>query len=357
MTINRYGDKWSYEWETRWDAMGKHQHPGINHNQYCRNTIAGIQQHAKSHGLTLNSYEAMHTTPVDPGDPNSPTYGSMTGTCLAEAAWDASQQPTYLVSAGCLQAITRTAISGLSMADFNPPFSVFQAIVPDGLCVNYPTMLVARYDNGRLQDGTGVCTLTCYFQNKLQLDDPMPLAYAEPAALRYSWLDEVCSVLPVVEEMPARDVISGKEPDYTWEQKRMMHVALSLTLLATHSHDELFAPLLLNRDEERACDATPEELQTYVARAERLHKRKAWVVGKHLVCPTIRKGDRGDSPQTGRTLHYQHWRAGHFHRVRHGEGHAKIRVKWFRPTLIRPDLPLCPNKKRIYKVQPQVFEK
>ena len=62
-------------------------------------------------------------------------------------------------------------------------------------------------------------------------------------------------------------------------------------------------------------------------------------------------------PQTGRTLHYQHWRAGHFHRVRHGEGPAKIRVKWFRPTLIRPDLPLCPNKKRIYKVQPQVFER
>ena len=44
-------------------------------------------------------------------------------------------------------------------------------------------------------------------------------------------------------------------------------------------------------------------------------------------------------PGEGRERTHAHIRSGHFHAVRCGEGRKNVKVKWFRPTVVRPDLP------------------
>jgi len=77
-----------------------------------------------------------------------------------------------------------------------------------------------------------------------------------------------------------------------------------------------------------------------------------------LISKTIRRGKRGwnigtslldyagdygfrskEHGASGRELSSAHIRSGHLHIVRYGDGKKNIRVKFFRPTVVRPDLP------------------
>jgi hypothetical protein len=133
-----------------------------------------------------------------------------------------------------------------------------------------------------------------------------------------------------------------------WEESRMRHIAMAMTLLSTHAHDELFEPLLLRKDQERL-EQGRGDVEAMGERAFKRTQRRTWIVGRNLPCPTERKNIfEEESEPTGRKLSFQHWRAGHFHRVRHGKNHEEVKVQWFRPTLVRPDLP-SNNKTRVYQ--------
>ena len=341
--INRYGDKWSYEWRSRYSEHrgGGYPAPGNFYNAQ----ITALRELAASRGITYTSEDQC----LFPDRPDyKRTFLQEELSLVAEGRWHNADCPTYLLSSACMAALVKTNIVGIRMDDFRPPFDSFQVVLPDGLFVDTPVLMVSHFDNSH----HGQVSIVVDTQNHQWLDVLPGSGYAGAtgSCSQFSWRTDADVHMRAMEDW--ENISSHGHSTNGWEYNRMVHIGFSVMLLATHSHDELFAPLLLNRDEEKAKDATPEQLKTYVARAERLHKRKAWVVGKHLVCPTIRKNDKDDGNPTGRTLHYQHWRAGHFHRVRYGEGHEKIRVKWFRPTLVRPDLPECVGKKRIYEVKP-----
>jgi hypothetical protein len=46
----------------------------------------------------------------------------------------------------------------------------------------------------------------------------------------------------------------------------------------------------------------------------------------------------GSCAERRREHSHAHIRAGHFHAVRYGQGRRSVKVKWFRPTVVRPDL-------------------
>lgn len=59
----------------------------------------------------------------------------------------------------------------------------------------------------------------------------------------------------------------------------------------------------------------------------------------------IENADRLSEQSSGERqgeLKYNHIRTGHLHAVRYGEGKKNVKLMWFRPTVVRPDLPSKP---------------
>ena len=125
-----------------------------------------------------------------------------------------------------------------------------------------------------------------------------------------------------------------------------------LRLLATigflaNSNDELLQREVLNHDrkafEQAVASGNVRRQERIATRAQRRGK-VGWNVGTNEMFvgeqppnPSSRDGDGS------RTHQWAHIRSGHPHAVRFGPGRTQVKIKWFRPTVVRPDLPFKPG--------------
>lgn len=337
--IKRYGVSWPYAWQPMVKTLPElRELPGSvieKYAQYVR--ILDADRRRRERSLDDHVVEG----------PNPLTYRRVLLQDFLESQWFNHGCPVYLLSPESIEAMLRTRIEGLELADFRLPHPVIEVRWPEGCYQTSPVALV-QYINAtelpRLQEEgvpQDVVSVQLYLQTWMQLDDPTPgIAGAHCRAIM--WRSETCKVLPAMEDLPEWNDIRFLD-----EEKQQQHLALCLMLLATHAHDELFTPLLLSRDQDRI--EGPERIASLHERAVKRTGQRTWVVGKYLTCPTIRKEKADESEPTDRKLKYRHWRAGHFHKVRFGEGRVSTRISWFRPTLVRPDLPVMPREEKIYQ--------
>lgn len=288
----------------------------------------------------------------------------------AEAMWFNCGAPYYKVTSSCYWSLVRTSLDHCKLTDIRLPFTCVELRFSADCADDLPVVLLAsgRFDAESIkmskrfyprmrevgfegEDAVEADVLIMGAQQKSVLDDPQD-GVSDPFMLQLGWrtdLDEKRMVGDIDWEAlrGSNDKISSAQ---FLTLKRHHHVALGVLLLATHAHDELFSPVLLRKDEQRYERADTLARERMVERAARLHRRRGWVAGGSLVCPTI----RGDKPEpgepTGRHLDYRHWRAGHFHRVRHGKARRLAKLLWYKPTVVRADLPENVGVRRSYKV-------
>ena len=90
-------------------------------------------------------------------------------------------------------------------------------------------------------------------------------------------------------------------------------------------------------------DMDAEAMERIIAKSRRRGK-KGWNVGTSEMFV----GERPAKPSsrgtgTGKELKWSHIRGGHPHAVRYGQGKTKVKIKWFRPSRVREDLPFKPE--------------
>jgi hypothetical protein len=139
-----------------------------------------------------------------------------------------------------------------------------------------------------------------------------------------------------------------KEPLYqealiTYQHKieNIFRVAVTVGFLA-NANDELLVPDVLSKDRQKYQEAIDKGLteaaETILARSRRRGKN-GWNVGTNEMFVGEDDYSHSSSEGGGKELKYSHFRTGHPHAVRYGKGKSQVKIKWFRTTRVRPDLP------------------
>lgn len=124
--------------------------------------------------------------------------------------------------------------------------------------------------------------------------------------------------------------------------ENLFRVIVSIGFLAD-APEGILVPDILNKDKRKWEDAKRTGNATAMTQIENRSKRRGkigWNVGTSEMFvgegrPMSPRGTAG----TGQELQYSHIRGGHPHAVRYGKNKAKVKIKWFRPTRVREDLP------------------
>jgi hypothetical protein len=145
---------------------------------------------------------------------------------------------------------------------------------------------------------------------------------------------------------------------YDWDKGRTIsdaslmsaiRLALGTCLLATNA-DKVIEADVLNRHVERyRHSADPHVREELFERAK--HRGKfGWLVGREISLPSTLRPARDESGEQRGELTRSHLRRGHFHTVLYGKGRSQAKVLWFKPVLVRPDLPAA-EASRGYKAK------
>lgn len=125
--------------------------------------------------------------------------------------------------------------------------------------------------------------------------------------------------------------------------KNLFRVIISSGFLANCPEDGLVAPDVLSNDRISYQEAQKRgdqiAMNTIAERAKRRGKFGFNIGTSEMFVGESESFGGKTSEETGRQLSHSHIRGGHPHAVRYGEGKNKVKIKWFRPTRIRPDLP------------------
>tara|TARA_Y100000034_G_scaffold136085_2_gene210721 strand:+ start:105 stop:1130 length:1026 start_codon:yes stop_codon:yes gene_type:complete len=117
-----------------------------------------------------------------------------------------------------------------------------------------------------------------------------------------------------------------------------LKIIVTIGFLA-NSNDELIEPDVLSKLRQAYSQGTEEKRKGIVAKSRRSGKT-GFNVGNDIMFLGERPFQtRKDQESTGRELDYAHIRTGHPHAVRYGAGKKMVKIMWFRPTTVRPDLP------------------
>lgn len=123
----------------------------------------------------------------------------------------------------------------------------------------------------------------------------------------------------------------------------LLKVVISSGFMANSLDEGLVVPDVLSKDRvalqeaERRKDT--EKIKQIVERAHRRGKLGYNIGTNEMFVATPAAPSSSSSEATGKELEYSHIRGGHPHAVRYGTGKNKVKIKWFRPTRVRPDLP------------------
>ncbi len=295
----RHGDVWPYAWQTMEESSPQLRNIRAKDSSDRSLLMARtVMKEALNKGAAPDDF-------MDPGEQHPTTYASAVIQGFAEASWYKQGRPTYLVSTDCYDALLRTNVDDIEIQDFRPPFDVIEVRLPEQRFERVPVALVvgSTFVESTLQhmgqviqeqfrgneiSNTNIKVFQLLLQTKEQLNDTRD-GIANPHTRGYMWTP---GMNPKVKHGNADLEMEGAS--YADEDKRFLHIALTVCLLATHAHDELFSPLLLSRDQH----IDPSEGAKYldaVSRAQRRTRRKVWLIGKHMKSPTSRQDSAADS--------------------------------------------------------------
>lgn len=123
----------------------------------------------------------------------------------------------------------------------------------------------------------------------------------------------------------------------------LLRVIISSGFLANCPEDGLVVPDVLGSDRQSYREAEKRGDQNAMSiiaeRAKRRGKFGFNIGTSEMFAGESEPVESKSSEETGRQLSFSHIRGGHPHAVRYGEGKGKVKIKWFRPTRVRPDLP------------------
>lgn len=117
-----------------------------------------------------------------------------------------------------------------------------------------------------------------------------------------------------------------------------LRIAVTIGFLANSNSDLVEYDVLakFRNDFEKG---TPERRAQIIEKSKKRGKN-GYNVGNDLMFLGSRGfQNRPASELTGRELEYAHIRDGHPHAVRYGKGKELVKIMWFQPTVVRPDLP------------------
>jgi hypothetical protein len=128
----------------------------------------------------------------------------------------------------------------------------------------------------------------------------------------------------------------------------LFRVLITTGFLANCPEDMVVLPEILSKDtskyEEAVAKQDRDAMDRIVARSQRRGK-KGWNVGTdEMFLPHSPAPKSSSSTPTGKELQWSHLRSGHPHAVRYGHKKSKVKIKWFRGTRVREDLPFKPEE-------------
>lgn len=125
--------------------------------------------------------------------------------------------------------------------------------------------------------------------------------------------------------------------------KNLLKVIISSGFLANSPEDGLVVPDILNADKEAYRKAVASQDQSSIdaicSRAIRRGKKGFNIGTNEMFIEDYENSQQQKQHGDGKELEFSHIRGGHPHAVRYGEGKSKVKIKWFRPVRVRPDLP------------------
>ena len=128
----------------------------------------------------------------------------------------------------------------------------------------------------------------------------------------------------------------------------IMSLVVAVGFLANSPEEGLVVPDVLNDDQNKLDEALKKGDQAAIDRlAQRARNRHklGWNVGTNeMFVGEVPLEHQEKSEGAGRELKWSHIRTGHPHAVRVGEGRKGVKIKWFRPTRVRDDLPFKPTE-------------
>ena len=146
-----------------------------------------------------------------------------------------------------------------------------------------------------------------------------------------------------IERTISEDSVMSKLPTNLKSRlENLFRVIISVGFMANAPEDNLIVPDIINRDKENYDNAVAKndvgKIKEIVDRS-RNRGHNGWNVGTNEIFVDERSSVKHSEGGIGNELQYSHIRGGHPHTVRFGEGKKRIKIKWFRPTRVRADLP------------------
>ena len=118
-----------------------------------------------------------------------------------------------------------------------------------------------------------------------------------------------------------------------------LRLIATVGLIANSPEENLLEYDVLAKDRAAFATANEERRQRITERSRRRGKY-GWNVGTNeLFLGEVPRWSASPSDGSGREHSHAHIRSGHLHAVRCGPEKKNVKIKWFRPTVVRPDLP------------------
>jgi len=325
--------------------------------------------HKKSHGKKALSWKLFYNSRFQQAIeiPNSSITEKDRLICfkmLAEYSWYKNGCPYYNVHTNLISRLCNTDLSKIPSSLFKLPhcFNSVQLRFKD---VHKDLKLVVPYSVEKdfqvasiiickhvLDNNKRVVTLdvhfirdsayhdeglySCYtFTLHLDENDSSGQNYSLQKAVENSAYDTVCDVVSLDVDPVRRNEIRDIYRLFT---EKILKLCCTIGFLADNAN--ICEPDLLTADKHLIETASPEELEALHQKARR--KRKyGYNIGtdRMFLGPVPLSPGKKSQAAESRELEYAHIRGGHPHAVRYGKGKELVKIMWYVPLTVRPDLP------------------
>jgi len=133
-------------------------------------------------------------------------------------------------------------------------------------------------------------------------------------------------------------VAGGSEEQWRRMAINAIRLVASVGFLANSSDDDLVQADVLAKDRAKFRDGDEDARRIIIERARRRNK-VGWNIGTNEMFVGERPVGAHQEPMGKWEHRFAHIRSGHSHAVRFGKDRKQVKIKWFRPTVVRRDLP------------------
>lgn len=118
-----------------------------------------------------------------------------------------------------------------------------------------------------------------------------------------------------------------------------LRLVATIGFLANCPDESLIQHDVLAKDRAKYASGTEEQKKNLIAKARRRGKFGWNIATKEMAVGSLLAWSNDGATGGGREHTRAHIRSGHLHAVRFGKGRRQVKIKWFRPTVVRADLP------------------